>query len=301
MTTVTDQEYLRLCEPCFIPSDGAWLYGTVDGATDACVRCGAPAGVYVVHPHAQEPNLMNAHMPADASTCVALAHYAEIVWDTNRYYADLGVDPRATKREIREALVEHRANGRDSERLTFIVKQLLNDDIRRLYDATPLGSLFYDYEVETAERIAKAAAIAEYRRLGMELPEWLARELNEDEAEEPPETVLDTEDDEVETLLSHPSRNVWGWRWAYYVWRSRQDDLWRLARWQEHLISALAQRGERLRIAVGFLGGDLTQPWEVVPVGYRVVVFLHENESPTEELAHKAASRVVEVHQATGL
>jgi hypothetical protein len=294
--TVTERDYLRLCEPCYLPSDGAWLFGTVDGAIDPCARCGAPAGVYVVHPNAQAPNLINEHFPAVCSTALDLAPYTTLVWDTNRYYGDLGLHPRATKTEIREAY--QRLNGQDSQRLTYIVKQLLDDDIRRLYDATPLGAFFYDYTVETWERIAKAATVAEFRMRGEEIPDWLAAQL--EDGDEPLETVLDTDDDGVETLVSHPTRNVWGWRWAYYVWRTRQDDLWRLARWQEHLISALGQRGERLNIAVGFLGGDLTQPWEVEVVGYRVVVFLHEDASPTEELAHRAASRVVEVHQQLG-
>lgn len=229
------------------------------------------------------------HGPTDASTSLDLAIPLRQVWDANGYYRDLGISPDATRREIREAY--QRLNGQESPRLTYIVKQLLDPEVRARYDATPLGSVFLDYEVETMLRLARVQQTAMLRAQGR------AEEAEEIEAldfGESLDTLIRRDKDEP----AQPDQTVWSW--SYYL-KGTQPPLMgreRLRRWQELLVSALGRTGLRLRLAVGFSGG-MGPPWEVTWIGSQVVVFLRDDERPTEALARQAASRVVQHRQPT--
>ena len=72
-----------------------------------------------------------------SSTCTALERPSAVVWDANRYYADLGVATSASRAQIRTAYLD----GPGTARLTFLASQLLNREIRAAYDLTPLGFL----------------------------------------------------------------------------------------------------------------------------------------------------------------
>lgn len=282
-TEVGDQqvEYVHVCSTCWIPSDQAWLYGQVPAAVTPCHRCGQTGGDCILHPHANEPQIVG--NPLDFSTCVDLVLYPPIIWDTNRYYARLGVDPRATKAEIREAYIAK--GGQDDERLTYIFKQLLDPEMRAAYDSTPLGALFFDYEIETAGRRVLADEVAKLRAMGL-LDE--AEELEQAIAEAF-DAVVDSTDSTGHHKASHPGRTVWAW--GYYTLMSGSQDTERLVEWRGLLIQALQGKGID-RLAVGFSRWTGV-PWEVRRIGYRIVVFLSDDEQPTEAMAQAAADRVV--------
>lgn len=225
--------------------------------------------------------------PAECSTSVEVALPFQMVWDCNGYYLALGLTPQANRREIREAY--QRLRGWKSPRLTYIVKQLLDPKVRARYDATPFGSLYIDYEVESWLREKERQAVNQLMKEGL-TTENARKVLGLRNKPEP--APFEMLDDEPEIDDTAPTVRRWGY--AFYLWNTHEMDRERLARWQEALVRALAERGERTRIAVGLHGG-MSSPFEVAPVGSRVVVFLHEGESeqPMEALARQAASRVV--------
>lgn len=227
------------------------------------------------------PRLVGAG-PCEFATTTDVERFPVFVWDVNRYYADLGVPVRATKREIRERY--QAIDGHESPRLTFIVKQLLDDGVRARYDAVPYGSVFFDAEIERAvkKRIIEEAAAA--RAAGEDDDAFEEIDLSDSRGKA--FSMLDPDAGNGQDALRR-------WGWSYYLWRSENPEQWRLREWQELLVAALARRRKNTRLAVGFVGGT-APPFGVYTVGYRLVVFLHEDESPTEALAHAAASRVVD-------
>lgn len=212
-----------------------------------------------------------------ASTSLSLVRAYRQVWDTNGYYAALGLRFDATRREIREAY--QRLGGQDSPRLTYIVKQLLNPDTRAKYDETPLGSLYFDYEVETWIRRARVQKSSRLRSEGR------VEEAEEIEAQDFGE-LLDTEGAGQDDDPARPLQAVW--RWGYFLRDTDCSDRARLAQWQELLVSAFGRAGQHVQLAVGFSGG-MASPWGVEKVGDLTIAFLSEGEQPTEALA----SRVV--------
>ena len=99
----------------------------------------------------------------DFSTSRVLSRWPLIVWDVNGYYRDLGIPTWATKKEIKEAY--QALSGDQSVRLTYVTKQLLNDAIRRAYDACRPSSRFFDkYEADFVRQQSIADHIKEYGR-----------------------------------------------------------------------------------------------------------------------------------------
>jgi hypothetical protein len=226
--------------------------------------------------------------PATFSTCLDLAVPYRLVYDTNRYYADLGVPVDATRRQIREAY--QRLRGHRSARLTYIVTQLLDPDVRRRYDATPCGSVFVDDEVEGWIRQVRVQESSRLRSQGR------VEEAEVLEAE-PLDVVVDTEEEMEQDEAQQPFEAVWPW--AFYLWGSECQDRERLREWQELLISALGSRKENLQLAIGFSGG-MAHPWGVRMVGYRIVVFLDQDEQPAEAHAQAASRAVSTIDQPSG-
>jgi len=196
------------------------------------------------------------------------------IWDVNGYYADLGVGTRATKGQIAK---RYRAVGTTSARLTYVVKQLLNREVRRAYDACPLGSVFLDEEVLAHIRRARAKAVSE------------AGDTVAESQGEPPQAVLDTVPVAVQDSISP---DVWGY--AHYQWESLPADQERLRQWQTAVVSAASAHGVTVQIAVGSSGGT-RPPVEVTVVGTRIVVFLHEQHGMTDALVQQAVSPLVEL------
>jgi hypothetical protein len=208
-------------------------------------------------------------------------------YDTNGYYRELGVLLWATRREIRKAYQAKR--GWLSDRLTYIVHQLLDVQVRRDYDETPLGSLFLDDYVQDwmrRERVRNVVALLMQGNLeASEVLKNAPLGWESENLSQRPRSLFDYDYSSEE------------WPWAYYLWRSDCHDVERLRQWQELLVSVLGERKEHHQLAIGF-AGEIESSCEVLTVGYRVCVFLHEDELPTEVLARAAASRVVKhIHQ----
>lgn len=218
------------------------------------------------------------HGPPTFSTSVELVKPYQIVWDTNGYYRDLGVRTDASRAELRSAYQKKR--GWRSTRLTYVLRQLLDTETRRGYDSTPLGSLYFDAYVEEMLRRQRMAEVVRLRSEGQFMLADLLREM----------PVVDdpTVDDFLPTEFSrrHPPPPP-AWPWAYYVWKCYGGDTRMLAEWQHLLIEELGHR--RYQIAVGFVGHS---PWEVAVVGYRVVAFIGDTETPTAALAKRAAQAI---------
>jgi hypothetical protein len=214
------------------------------------------------------------------TSCVGLQAWPLVVWDVNAYYAELGISWRASKPEIREAY--QRRHGDRSDRLTYIVKQLLDPEVRAAYDACQPGSVFFDRYIAAyvKDQILRDQVIEEGRILDFEdqiAPIDLSRYMNQ-----PFDMVA-------------PEEGEWGtrWRWGFYLWASDDYDTVKLRQWQGLLVEALARKGVVLKLSVGLVGGS-PEPMRVEAVGYRIVAFLSDDEQPIPQLAEAAADRVVE-------
>lgn len=228
--------------------------------------------------------------PVDFTTCTELAP-SYTVWDANGWYRALGFTwpyRGITKTALR--LAYYAVGGQDSERLTYYVNRLLRPQVRAEYDATPLGEIFWG-DKYVHQTIRTNASLEAGRRN--------ARGEHADQ-----ESVMDswglyTPTDEVEvpsasekSERSDPSPSVWAWRYGYYLWKSVTYDPDRLSRWQDLLVAAFAAAGARRRISVGFMGGNPRRALQL-DLGDRVVLFLHEEQEPTEELATRLADNVI--------
>lgn len=267
-----------LCESCAHKEDDRYVCGSIamDGI---CARCSGLARM-VFMPECQDPRPGD-YRPSVFTTSQDLVRYAQIVWDVNCYYLDLGVRTDATRLQIRRAY--ERWRGWESPRLTYIVKQLLNPEIRAAYDACRPGWLFFDeYVLASTNR---------------RIQDDLARHFADGG------TMEQTEKIDFSHLVGKPFQvvdrppsgeqdEVPSWGWGYYLWQSGCRDERRLAQWQEHLVRVLAERKEHTHLAVGFLGKHMACPWEVTTVGNRLVAFLSDDQQPTADLANQAADRV---------
>jgi hypothetical protein len=214
------------------------------------------------------------------TSCVGLQTWPMIVWDVNAYYAELGIPWTASRAEIRAAY--QRRRGDTSDRLTYIVKQLLDPEVRALYDACQPGSVFFDRYIASyvKDQMLRDHVSEHGRILGFEDQEDLttvdlSKYMNRPFDTVPPE-----------------GQNVGRWRWGFYLWASDDYDTVKLRQWQGLLIEALARRGVVLNLSIGLVGGSL-EPMKVEAVGYRVCAFLSDTEQPTLQLAEVAADRVV--------
>src|SRR5690348_4532650 len=73
------------------------------------------------------------------STSMALVPVERVCHDVNGYYRELGVDWRATRKELLQAYLAK--DGQSDVRLTYVFKQLLNPQVREAYDKSPKGEL----------------------------------------------------------------------------------------------------------------------------------------------------------------
>lgn len=241
--------------------------------------------------------------PVEFSTCTDLAIQPTICHDVNGYYRELGVHWKASRADLRKAYLAK--DGPNDARLTFIFKQLLNKKIRRAYDMSPLGSLFMDKYVwawlksqmlgkrsARGERIDRESDFEEEMRANGFVP-----------THDTPKAGVDASDESVDPDSEDPAESTPKpppWQYAYYRWHTLVRDTERLARWQELLVSAFREKGIHTRLAVGYRG-RMVLPWMVFPVGYRVVVFLNDEEQPTIAMARAVADRVVAQRTQAGL
>lgn len=277
--TATTLDSIRLCINCLVPSDGQWLCGVIMNQAASCSRCDSWEAVNVLYPKANDPRLEGDHRNPDFSTSVTVAPYLPHVWDVNGYYRDLGVRTDATKAELRDAFLTR--GGHQSARLTFVLKQLLDDRVRARYDATPLGSIFFDAEVaaEVKRRIAEEVKVA--RVSGAEGHDMV--EVDLDHLMDQGFDFLDKHSKSEDTLRQASPKGQWGWyRWATPAKHHH------LGSWMSLLSKSISDRGLTIRLAVGI--HNQPEPWIIRRVGYRTVVFFNPGLLPDPILTDHIAS-----------
>lgn len=225
-----------------------------------------------------------------ASPTVALAIRPIVCWDVNGYYGALGVHWKATRKELREAYQS--LNGQNSVYLTYVLKQLLNDEIRYEYDCMPLGEQFLNDDYVQDALKAKAAEVASRR--SKEGRYTTPREVVEEQYRFIPEAD-EAADGAPDPEMSDPDATVTddgNWPWPYYVWRTFAQDTAKLSAWQTLLVSAMAERGFTGSFAVGLFG---RQPHRVL-TGWtedNLVIYLSVREDATQELAEHAVDALM--------
>lgn len=184
--------------------------------------------------------------PIQFSTNVGLEKWPTVVWDVNHYYAELEIHWSASNKEIREAY--QRLDGQSSSRLTYIVKQLLDPEIRRGYDATQFGSVFFDrYIAEYVKAEMMRDSVAENGRM-----------LTYDEQVEQGNETID-----LSKFINKSVGRDWSddvekdnrWKWGYYLLNTEIYDTEKLRIWQQSLIKELSQRDIIMDLSVGLKSG----------------------------------------------
>jgi hypothetical protein len=219
--------------------------------------------------------------PSECSTSLALERFPSIIWDTNRYYADLGVPVMATRKQIRDRYLEHtRINGSASLRMTQIVEVLLNPQRRRSYDCTPLGQFYYDQVFEDA---LYAELLDEFHRLEQETPE--AAQSLKAQVEDHLQAAQEYHQEQQEL------RSTYG-MWSYYVWGTFEGDPSDFPHWRCEIAKAFSKMGvvKPPRISMGFTP---TPGAFAHVVGNRVVVFVGVREAVSPVLSWIVATEIL--------
>lgn len=221
-------------------------------------------------------------------------------WDVNGWYRTIGVPfpyVDATSGVLSKSYVA--SGGQESARATYYLKRLLNKAVRGLYDTYPLGEVFLDDEYVQDELKAKAAAEASrrsregsYTRPETVMDEW-GYKIDPESTD-----VVDTVDNAVQDGGSQEERpfEPIEWVYSYWMWQTRRNHLPStdaLEQWQGHLVSALARGGHKVEIAVG-VAGKSPHPYTVGFFDEHWVVFLHEDQAPSAELAERAATALID-------
>jgi hypothetical protein len=232
--------------------------------------------------------------PDQASSCTEVAWRPEACWDVCGYYAALGVHWKASRHELMRAY--HQLGGQDDERLTYILGQLINRQLRAEYDTTWPWELFLaDRDMMAVfQKIAQAIA---RRRSGLHGGEVTAsdvmreygvntRRYGEERPEDPAERDTPATIQKSLDWLEH-------WSWYTLGMNEPPEDASKLQEWQRMLVAAFAAKGQIVRFAVGFHPG---RSWTTLRLSGGGCIFLIGTEQPTPEEAQKAADR----HEAQG-
>lgn len=281
MSTATTTRWVYLCEDCSTRSDHPYVLG-LPGTDGICTRCGGLASS-IYDAAVNDPQIAQ-WGAMEFTTSTTLAVPIQVVWDVNGYYRALGVPTDATRRDLRAAY--QRLRGWESERITYIIKILLNEKTRAEYDAIPPGDLFFDIFIRRAVEAVIHDASSDmgpgevdenYEREAQAIRDELDEKMNKRQ-------VLDSR--------AYSDDDLPHWGWGYYRWRSNRRDTASLTEWQAHLVKALSDQGVTTRLSIGFAGAHLPLPWGLLPIGHRLVMFLRDGEQPTPELAADAATLV---------
>jgi hypothetical protein len=231
--------------------------------------------------------------PTRASSRGTLAVLPEWSWDVCGYYVSLGVHWTATRGEIRRAYIAAcaREGGQhQDEYLTYVMAQLGDERIRRLYDLVPLGGVFLlDRYVET--RIKRAAAAEAARRVaegGEATTEDVLDEMGLHEEPRAPQGGEPGAEDGPEPVQEAP-RSRWGVVWGHYLLAGSQGvpvhDTALLEAWQGMVAAALRARGIVMEFAVG--QGDGNSPLVLQNVK-EACIFVVTQEGASPEKASEA-------------
>lgn len=232
--------------------------------------------------------------PDWCSTSTELVMTPEIIWDVNGYYRELGAATDATRKELRLAF--QGVDGHASDRLTYIMGQLLNPEVRREYDRMPLGSIYLDRFVqEDLKRAAKREAdrrnAAGENITPREVLDEMGLKIEDEEDPDPVDTEPAPSDYGDEDGYGDP------WEYSYYLWRSISPEEDRLQEWQSLLHRAATADQIVLRFAVGYRGGNDAPDWTVRSIGDTHVVFLNERVKPSRAHALNAMAQLSRVAQ----
>lgn len=278
--------------------------GTTSSATTFTIASPSPAPDYLFY---SEP-VSQGYGPVVRSTSQELEVWPGVVWDVNGYYHDLGVGFRATRKQLLAAYMQ--LNGQESERLTYVFKQLLDPEVRRKYDASPLGTVFIDRYVEDqlklkAQEMARAWKISAEEILqqwGFEVsyPAESDSVEDEDPAQSPPEEPVDIPQESQEDGAIPPAPKPRVWPYAYYLWKIRSgqelsDAPGILERWQDAIAAECQRRKATIRFAVGLMGARKEGArFLAMSVDGATVVFISADHThQIEELAPHAAHRLL--------
>lgn len=225
--------------------------------------------------------------PDTWSACTTLAVPVVLRWDVNGYYRALGVSPRATRRELREAYQAR--DGQASPYLTYAFKQLLDPAVRAAYDASPLGQPFLDdYTQRDLKRRAKVeaqkrSAQGEFMTGDQVMDEW--------------GYVLEDDEEGVDTVSpagQDHRRRAERLEYSYYGWKTTGFllDEGLLQKWQMVLATTAAQLGIAPKLSFGITSVS-DQPYILERVGDRLVVFFPEGQEPTLHVARQAIEEFI--------
>lgn len=289
----------------FIEAYEPWLHGRSKKTGVDFGSFGSSRESTIVLSHTIEPMLIG-NGPETCSTITDVAIRPEIIWDVNSYYHMLGADFRASKKELREAFME--VDGHASPLITNAFKQLLDPDIRREYDAMPLGERYMNDPYIQQEIKQKAQREANLRqRDGEEVTtKDVLREQGfdvEEIVEEEPEPEFVEEIIEEEAEEENPYGYELDWDYSYYLWKSISIEDQPLAQWQSMIHNELVAMKAKIHFAVGWRGGLDEQKWAIKKVGETWVVFLSEKVSLSgtsgKVTAAEAASHLLQLIQKT--
>lgn len=247
-----------------------------------CQRCRGLA-YWLLNDAILQPRLAYAGNSITFSSGQNLVLYAPTVWDVNGYYRDLGVPTDADRGQLRRGYQDRIERGEgDPERLTFVLKQLLNPEIRAAYDACEIGQLFFDEYLKAVvmkrirdEAMAKLQA-SEEDVDDLEMPDF-SEALNQ------AVQVLDSDGDGDQDA-PHIA-------WGYFLWNSFCTAQDKLSIWRSMVSEALWRRGVVRQVAVGYRGAS-APPASVETVGDVTVVFLSDEIEPTLQAAEFAANHI---------
>ena len=233
-----------------------------------------------------EPHKAHEGVSSTFCTSAALLPWPLWRWDVNGYYRALDVVPTANRRQLREAF--QRLHGDQSDRLTYIMGQLLDPIIRARYDACAPGEVFIDRYV-LAEVIRRAQDQASKAIRDGQAQPADAVDLDLDDALGSPVSVLDQPPLSGHTTDPHP--------WGYYRWNTVMDQPHRLDRWRTVLSAAFWLRGVNTHVAVGL--AKSMEPWQVETVETTTVFFINEDTEPTQLLAEAAVDHHIKNYVST--
>lgn len=241
-----------------------------------------------VTPDPPDEPIQIGHGPAWCSSETTLDITPRVCWDVNGYYRGLGVDWRASRKELKEAF--YRKNGHESIWLTYVLKQLLNPEIRRQYDMAPPGEPFLDDDF-VQENIKRQAHEEAYRRTMAQgqdvhrdevLKEWGLTAVSADETDE-----TERVDSDPGVGQDEPSDSQESWEYSFYLWRTVTGSPALMRRWQGLILRELSACRRTVRFSVGLIGKE-SSAYVLRLQGNHFFIFLNEDCHPTAELAAQA-------------
>lgn len=226
--------------------------------------------------------------PVVFSTCTTLV--SPPIFDVNGYYAALGVSPRATKRQLRDAYL--RLNGQASARLTHILHQLLDPQIRAEYDRRSFGRpIADDYAVEDFWAIVQRLVSPEKIQ---QLSQLVTVEKVAGEDTNPPK-FLDKDPSDLQAGVTAP---MTGYPYSHYQFDSFNARLDYLPQWQRLIIGSCRRLGVETALALGFHHIS-NHTWILATVEDHQVLFFHEKLTPHPRHTDNAATSLRQGSQLT--